>query len=220
MLRPSSGKWAILRGRPVWTFALLATNEWHDDFDPKRGKSYIARDGGVIGHLQLIEVEPQTVVIDQVLVLEERSGFYYTKATAMDLRVRAVRDRLSRKVMGASSMVVSPDSPKKHVKFREKYGLPFTLLADEDHAVAEAGGDLVRCAVPRDDDVRALERIVVRTRRYAAYQRKWMRRIPGLVSLPADRPPGEVADAILEVARARQRLPAGPTRRPGRAADA
>jgi (E)-4-hydroxy-3-methylbut-2-enyl-diphosphate synthase len=28
------------------------------------------------------------------------------------------------------------------------------------HAVAEAGGDLVRCAVPRDDDVRALERIV------------------------------------------------------------
>ena len=43
----------------------------------------------------------------------------------------------------------------------------------------------------------------VRTRRYAAYQRKWMRRIPGLVSLPADRPPSEVADAILEVARAR-----------------
>ena len=34
-------------------------------------------------------------------------------------------------------------------------------------------------------------------------------RIPGLVSLPANRPPGEVADDILEVARARQRLPAG-----------
>ena len=66
----------------------------------------------------------------------------------------------------------------------------------------------------------AFEALVRRTRRYAAYQRKWMRRIPGLVSLPADRPPGEVADAILEVARARQRLPAGPTRRPGRAADA
>src|ERR671922_155857 len=28
------------------------------------------------------------------------------------------------------------------------------------HAIAESGGDLVRCAVPRDDDVRALERIV------------------------------------------------------------
>ena len=49
----------------------------------------------------------------------------------------------------------------------------------------------------------ALERIVVRTRRYAAYQRKWMRRIPGIVMIDADRPANEVAVAILEVARAR-----------------
>jgi len=60
--------------------------------------------------------------------------------------------------------------------------------------------------LPSDE---ALRELVRRTRRYAAYQRKWMRRIPGLVSLNADRPPGEVADEILEVARARQRLPAG-----------
>jgi len=59
------------------------------------------------------------------------------------------------------------------------------------------------------DDGGAIEALVARTKRYAAYQRKWMRRIPGLVSLPANRPPGEIADAILEVARARQRLPAG-----------
>jgi tRNA dimethylallyltransferase len=50
----------------------------------------------------------------------------------------------------------------------------------------------------------AHERIVVRTRRYAAYQRKWMRRIPGLVSVDGTRSPEEVADAVLEVARARQ----------------
>jgi tRNA dimethylallyltransferase len=49
----------------------------------------------------------------------------------------------------------------------------------------------------------ALERIVIRTRRYAAYQRKWMRRIPGIVMIDGDRPANEVADAILEVARAR-----------------
>ena len=34
----------------------------------------------------------------------------------------------------------SPDSPKKQAKFREKYELPFTLLADVDHAIAEAYG--------------------------------------------------------------------------------
>jgi tRNA dimethylallyltransferase len=61
--------------------------------------------------------------------------------------------------------------------------------------------------LPRDDAIAALIR---RTRRYAAYQRKWMRRIPGLVTVPADRPAGEVADEILEMARTRQRLPAGP----------
>ena len=33
---------------------------------------------------------------------------------------------------------VSPDNPKRHAKFRQKYRLPFTLLSDHDHAVAEA----------------------------------------------------------------------------------
>jgi tRNA dimethylallyltransferase len=56
----------------------------------------------------------------------------------------------------------------------------------------------------------ALEALIRRTSRYAAYQRKWMRRVPGLVSVPADRPAGEVADEILEMARSRERLPAGP----------
>jgi tRNA dimethylallyltransferase len=55
----------------------------------------------------------------------------------------------------------------------------------------------------------ALETLVLRTRRYAAYQRKWMRRIPGLVSVNADRPVDEIAHEIVEVASARQRLPAG-----------
>jgi tRNA dimethylallyltransferase len=49
----------------------------------------------------------------------------------------------------------------------------------------------------------AREAIVVRTRRYAAYQRKWMRRIPGLVLVDADRSVEEVANAVLEVAGAR-----------------
>jgi peroxiredoxin Q/BCP len=41
---------------------------------------------------------------------------------------------------GAVVLGVSPDSEASHVKFKEKYGLPFTLLADRDHAVAEQYG--------------------------------------------------------------------------------
>jgi thioredoxin-dependent peroxiredoxin len=41
---------------------------------------------------------------------------------------------------GAVVLGVSPDSASSHVKFKSKYGLPFTLLADEDHSVSEAYG--------------------------------------------------------------------------------
>ena len=49
--------------------------------------------------------------------------------------------------------------------------------------------------LPREQ---AIEAIVIRTRRYAAYQRKWMRRIPGLVPVDASRPPAEVAQEIVD----------------------
>jgi tRNA dimethylallyltransferase len=48
----------------------------------------------------------------------------------------------------------------------------------------------------------ALERTVARTRRYASYQRKWMRRIPGLVAVDGARPPDAVAEDILAHLRA------------------
>ncbi|HET9984095.1 MAG TPA: thioredoxin-dependent thiol peroxidase [Longimicrobiales bacterium] len=41
---------------------------------------------------------------------------------------------------GAVVLGVSPDSPKSHAKFREKYALPFTLLADTGHEVADRYG--------------------------------------------------------------------------------
>jgi peroxiredoxin Q/BCP len=46
----------------------------------------------------------------------------------------AFRDR------GAVVLGVSPDSESSHRRFREKYGLPFTLLADPEHEVAERYG--------------------------------------------------------------------------------
>ena len=47
--------------------------------------------------------------------------------------------------------------------------------------------------LPREEAIAALEQ---RTRKYAAYQRKWMRRIPGLVTLDGTRSPDELADQI------------------------
>jgi thioredoxin-dependent peroxiredoxin len=41
---------------------------------------------------------------------------------------------------GAAVLGVSPDSEQSHAKFRQKYGLPFTLLADTDHELTERYG--------------------------------------------------------------------------------
>ena len=41
---------------------------------------------------------------------------------------------------GAVVLGVSPDGEASHVKFRDKYDLPFALLVDEDHAIAESYG--------------------------------------------------------------------------------
>ena len=65
---------------------------------------------------------------------------------------------------------------------------PVSSTAREMHGLREVA------ELPREE---AIEALIVLTRRYAAYQRKWMRRIPGLVPLRADRPASEVADEIL-----------------------
>ncbi len=41
---------------------------------------------------------------------------------------------------GAVVLGVSPDDEGSHVKFKSKYELPFTLLSDADHSVAEEYG--------------------------------------------------------------------------------
>jgi peroxiredoxin Q/BCP len=41
---------------------------------------------------------------------------------------------------GVVILGVSPDSPKSHAKFKSKYNLPFSLLADENHQVCQLYG--------------------------------------------------------------------------------
>lgn len=53
----------------------------------------------------------------------------------------------------------------------------------------------------------AIEELIARTRRYAAYQRKWLRRLEGLVIVAADRPSEETAAEIVALAHTREHLP-------------
>ena len=129
------------------------------------------------------------------------------------------RDRLWGDDTRHPTLVFGLDVPKeeldRRIEARTRAMFEAGVRAEAEHALATGISSTAAYAhglsdiADHSDDEGAIEALAARTRRYAAYQRKWMRRIPGLVSLPANRPPGEVADDILEVARARQRLPAG-----------
>jgi thioredoxin-dependent peroxiredoxin len=69
--------------------------------------------------------------------------YFYPKDDTSGCTAQAceLRDDLPRfEALDAVVMGVSPDPVSSHVKFRDKYDLNFPLLADEDHAVAEAYG--------------------------------------------------------------------------------
>jgi peroxiredoxin Q/BCP len=69
--------------------------------------------------------------------------YFYPKDDTPGCTLQAceIRDSWSDfEARGAVVLGVSPDSVASHEKFRAKYDLPFTLLADPDHEVAEAYG--------------------------------------------------------------------------------
>jgi peroxiredoxin Q/BCP len=69
--------------------------------------------------------------------------YFYPKDDTSGCTTEAceLRDSWARvKRAGAVVLGVSPDGIASHQKFRKKYKLPFALLADEDHEVAERYG--------------------------------------------------------------------------------
>jgi len=84
------------------------------------------------GRVSLRALKGKTVVL-----------YFYPKDDTPGCTTEACEFRDSWRAVTAAGAVVlgvSPDGPESHRKFRKKHELPFTLLADEDHAVAEAYG--------------------------------------------------------------------------------
>jgi tRNA dimethylallyltransferase len=125
-------------------------------------------------------------------------------------------DRLWGEVTRHPTVVVGLEVPKDVLERRieERTRAMFAAGVEEEvqHALAAPISAAARKTLGLDEVAdlpreAAIAAIIVRTRRYAAYQRKWMRRVPGLVMVDADRPPGEIADDIVALARSREHLP-------------
>jgi peroxiredoxin Q/BCP len=67
--------------------------------------------------------------------------YFYPRADTPGCTAQSCGLRDVRADVGDTAIVgISPDPPKRQKRFDDKYGLGFPLLADEDHAVAEAFG--------------------------------------------------------------------------------
>ena len=90
------------------------------------------QDGNMV---RLSDLKGRTVVL-----------YFYPKADTPGCTTQAcgIRDRQSDyDDAGAVVLGISPDDPAKLRKFADKYDLPFTLLADADHKIAEKYGTWV-----------------------------------------------------------------------------
>jgi len=90
---------------------------------------------------------PDFKLLDQAGETVKLSGFkgrkvlvyFYPKADTPGCTAQScgLRDVLG-EIGDTAVLGISPDPPAKQAKFDQKYGLGFPLLADEDHAVAQA----------------------------------------------------------------------------------
>ncbi|HET7567182.1 MAG TPA: tRNA (adenosine(37)-N6)-dimethylallyltransferase MiaA [Gaiellaceae bacterium] len=114
------------------------------------------------------------------------------------------------------TLVVVLDVPKDVLdrRIEERARAMFDAGVEEEVERALAAGPISATArktigldavatLPRDE---AIAELTQRTRRYAAYQRKWLRRLEDAAIVAGDRPAEEIADEIVALARARQRL--------------
>jgi tRNA dimethylallyltransferase len=177
---------------------------YHDVYD---------REGPEAAHARLSELDPAAAAVVHrndrrrvVRALELAEAGETLARTASRLWVGEARH---------PTLVVGLDVPKEELDRRIESRTRAMFEAGVDDEVRRAlerpisataskilGLDEV-ATLPREDAIAA---IVARTRRYAAYQRKWMRRISDLATVAADRPPGDVADDILALGRQREHL--------------
>lgn len=99
--------------------------------------------GNLAPNFELLDQDGKKVTLKQFRGKSNVVVYFYPRASTPGCTTQACGIRDSASELEALNTVVlglSPDAPAKLKKFDDKYGLEFTLLSDENHAVAEAYG--------------------------------------------------------------------------------
>jgi predicted N-acetyltransferase YhbS len=113
---------------------LMLENDWEDDKLDK-GTAFIARDGAVVGTVRLIEVEPQTVIVEDVLVKDGR-------------RREGIGSRLMEAAMNARGGTLYLYCHDETIPFYERFGFLQVAFEDQPDSVQEfmrEDGALEKC---------------------------------------------------------------------------
>jgi len=103
--------------------ALMLENDWEDDKIDK-GTAFIARDGAVVGTIRLIEVAPQMLIVEDVLVKEGR-------------RREGIGSRLMEAAMNARGGTLYLYCHDDTIPFYERFGFSQVPFEDQPAPVQE-----------------------------------------------------------------------------------
>ena len=108
--------------------AFFEANEWDHHQGDLKEVSFIARDGGIVGNISLLEVDPQTLIVEDVVVEKNRRG----QGIGRQLMQAAMNSR-----GGKLYLCCHPET----LGFYEKFGfteVPFDELPEPIQAAMEA----------------------------------------------------------------------------------
>ena len=180
----------------------------------RRWSAFYDEAGAAAAHAHLVELDPAAAA--GVHPNDRRRVVRALELAEAGASLAPERDRLWSEETRHPTLVVGLDVPpvvlERRIEQRTRAMFDAGVESEVRRALEQPISSTARKVIGLEEIAtlareEAIDALVGRTRRYAAYQRKWMRRIPGLVMFDADRPPGEVADDIVTLARTRERLP-------------
>jgi N-acetylglutamate synthase-like GNAT family acetyltransferase len=109
---------------------LKSEGPW-EKFDVNRGTAFVAREGSIVGHARLIEIDPTTLVVEEVLVRGDK-------------RRQGIGTRVMEAAMNNKGGKLFLCCHSEHISFYGKLGfaeVPFEELPDEVQAYHRNEGD-------------------------------------------------------------------------------
>ena len=178
---------------------------WQEEFD---------RLGADAAHALLAERDP--IAAERVHANDRRRVVRALELAEAGSSLAPATDRLWTEETRLPTLIVALDVPvdelDRRIDARARQMVEDGVVDEARRALAGPLSETARkvlglvefATLPEDD---AVEAVTAATRRLARYQRKWLRRMPGVVTIDGDRPAAEIADEIIALDSTREHVP-------------